>query len=112
MRYVTRTSSSLAPALAPFVESIWWWDHAEIAPGRERILPSATMGLLVNLHEDEMRTYEGPGFARVERTRGATLSGPFARHFAIDTAEQRAIVGVNFRPGGAYPYPPPGMPCP
>ena len=87
MGYVSRAP---APALAPFVESIWWFD-GELAPGRERIRHSGNMQLLVNLHDDELRAYEGERFERVVRTRDAALCGAFDRAFAIDTAEQRAI---------------------
>src|SRR6185369_9987641 len=62
------------------------------------------MKLLVNLHEDELRSYHGPEFAEVRRIRGAALCGAFAGHFAIDTAEQRQILGATFRPGGAFPF--------
>lgn len=90
-------------ALQPFVSAIWYYegdfDHA-----RERILPTGTMQLLVNLAEDELRSYHGEGYATLERTHGASVCGPYARHFAIDTAEQRSIMGVSFRAGGARPF--------
>ena len=92
-----------SPALRPFVETIWYFE-AELAHARERILPTGTMQLLVNLHEDELRTYEGEGFARVQRIVGAAVSGAYTRPFGIDTIEQRRIVGVSFRPGGAAPF--------
>ncbi|MBA3545110.1 MAG: AraC family transcriptional regulator, partial [Nannocystis sp.] len=102
MPTVLRTPS---PALAPFVASLWHYEDAgELAHTRERILPSGTMQLLVNLHEDELRTYHGDGFGLVRRTRGATIAGVTGQHFVIDTAEQRALVGVSFRPGGAFPF--------
>ncbi len=100
MRY---TSRAPAPALAPFVESLWYAEN-EAAHARERILPHPAIGLLVNLHEDELRWYDGDGHARVHRLAGASIAGTFTRHFAIDTAEQRAICGVSFRPGGAAPF--------
>jgi AraC-like DNA-binding protein len=100
MRHDVRRPSA---ALAPFVDSIWCF-AGDLPHARERILPHGRMQLLVNLHQDELRTYHGDGFARVERMRGAALSGPFAGHFAIDTAEQRHILGVTFHPGGAYPF--------
>jgi hypothetical protein len=92
-----------SPALAPFVESLWHftsdWTHR-----RERILPTGTMQLLVNLHEDEMRTYAVGGAEPQQRMRGAVISGAYARAFGIDTDEQRHVVGVAFRPGGAAPF--------
>lgn len=93
-----------AGALAPFVESIWYFTCDGFAHERERILPSGSMQLLVNLDEDEIRTYHGPAYATVERVSGAALSGTYRGHFAIDTAEQRSIAGVAFRSGGAYPF--------
>jgi AraC-like DNA-binding protein len=91
------------PALAPFVESLWYFT-ADFAHARERILPTGTMQLLVNLHEDELRSYHGEGLVHVQRIRGAAISGAYARSFGIDTDEQRHIAGVHFRPGGAFPF--------
>ena len=102
MPMVMRTPS---PALAPFVASLWHYEAAgELSHARERIMPSGAMQLLVNLDEDELRTYHGDDLASAQRTRGATIGGVSTRHFAIDTAEQKAILGVAFHPGGAYPF--------
>jgi AraC-like DNA-binding protein len=100
MRMIVRQPS---PALRPFVSSIWYYE-GDFPHSRERMLPTGTMALLVNLAEDELRTYEGEGYATVERTRGAALCGAYDRHFAIDTAEQRSILGVSFHPGGTLPF--------
>ena len=67
--------------------------------GNMSILPSGDISLMVNLHEDEFRTYDDQG--RVRRVRGAMLAGPRAGHTVIDTAEQRCMVAVSFTPGGA-----------
>jgi AraC-like DNA-binding protein len=90
--------------LAPFVDTIWYFESSSFARERERILPTGAMQLLVNLEEDEIRTYHGPGYAEIERLPGAVLSGAYRGHFAIDTAEQRSIAGVAFRSGGAFPF--------
>lgn len=93
------------PALAPFVASLWHheadgpWTHT-----RERVLPSGTMQLLINLHEDELRAWHGEHDLVLRRTRGAALGGAGWRPVVIDTAEQQCIVGVSFKPGGAYPF--------
>jgi AraC-like DNA-binding protein len=92
-----------SPGLAPFIDAIWYFE-GRFQHRLERILPSGQMQLLVNLDENELRSYHGDGYRAVERIRGAGIAGPFARHFGIDTAEQRAIMGVNFRPGGAFPF--------
>jgi len=94
-----------AAALAPFVAQLWHFDDAEgaLQHARERILPSGAMQLLINLDEDELRSYHGPA-QTVRRTRGTALCGPYTGHFVIDTAEQREIMGVTFHPGGAAPF--------
>jgi len=92
-----------SPALAPFVESLWHFT-GELPHARERILPTGTMQLLVNLYEDELRTYAADGRGSAERIRGAAFCGAYARPFAIDTLEQRHVIGVAFRPGGAAPF--------
>jgi AraC-like DNA-binding protein len=100
-RYLTRPPSE---RLAPFVESLWYFEGRGFSHERERILPSGTMQILVNLHEDELRSYHGEGHRELRRIRGAALAGIHPSHFAIDTAEQRAIAGVSFKPGGAFPF--------
>ena len=58
----------------------------------------------MNLHEDQMRSYRGEGYASVCSMRGAVLGGAHTNHVAIGTEEQRDVVGINFRPGGAFPF--------
>ena len=48
-----------APPLGDFVERFWLYSDPPSHP-RERILPSGTMELVVNLHEDEIRVYDPP----------------------------------------------------
>src|SRR5579859_3634609 len=104
MQYLAYTP---APPIGRFVEKLWYFEGPDLAPGLESILPKATMSLLVNLAEDELRWYEGGEQRRCHRLSGACIGGAFDEHFAIDTAEQRAIVGAEFTPGGAFVFFPP-----
>lgn len=92
-----------SPRLAPFVTALGWHESA-LPPGRDRVLPSGTMGLMINLDEDELRTYRGPGTAIACRAPGAALCGADPRAVVIDTAEQRRGLSVSFTPGGAAPF--------
>jgi AraC-like DNA-binding protein len=100
MRLVTAPRS---PLLAPFVSSFSHHQGA-LPAGRDRVLPNGMMTLMVNLDQDEFRTYHGPGAGLVHRADGAVLSGPEARATVIDTEEQRWGVAVSFRAGGAAPF--------
>lgn len=95
-----------APArpLAPFVELLWCYESGPTPHARERLLPTGTVELVVNLAEDETRVYEGEEGERCLRLAGASVAGPHGRAFIIDTAEQQCVAGVHFRPGGAFPF--------
>jgi AraC-like DNA-binding protein len=69
---------------------------------RERVVPSGTVEIVFNLHEDELRI-ERPGDDGREaaRFRGAVVSGPYGRAFGVETRAHASIVGVHFEPGGA-----------
>lgn len=90
----------IAP-LRPFVRYIWYFEGPDLAHSHERVLPDGAMQLLVNLHEDELRWWDGDGFSRAHHLSGAAVSGAYGRPVLIDTAEQRRITGVSFAPGGA-----------
>jgi AraC-like DNA-binding protein len=92
-----------SPVLAPFVSSLSHHQGA-LPAGRERVLPNGTMTLMVNLDQDEFRTYHGSGAGEVRRAGGAVLGGAEARAVVIDTEEQRCGMAVEFRFGGAAPF--------
>lgn len=67
------TARPHSPALAVFVTSLHY-QEGEIPAAFERMLPTGQMHLLVNLYEDEFRTYSRPDRA-AHRTHGAALAG-------------------------------------
>lgn len=101
MRFITLPPP---PPLAPFVSELWYFAAPELPDLIERVLPTGAMSLLINLREDELRWYEGDDPARCYRLGGAAVCRAYAEHFAIDTAEQREIVGAALTPGGAAPF--------
>jgi AraC-like DNA-binding protein len=91
-----------APPLADFVEYMWAL-HDAPAHATERIVPSGTLELVVNLHEDALRIYE-PTSDSWRRYSGAVVSGAYRRFFVIDSRDHASIVGVHFRPGAAWAF--------
>jgi AraC-like DNA-binding protein len=67
----------------------------------ERNMPNGRAPLLVNLAEDEFRTYDAARTERMYRYSGTVLAGPHAKSAVIDTREQRWLSAVEFRSGGA-----------
>ena len=92
-----------APRLALYVAGIGYHESA-LPPGRDRVLPGGGTGLMVNLDEDEFRTYHGPGAAQVRRSPGAVLTGADERAVVIDSADQRRGLSVTFTPVGAAAF--------
>jgi AraC-like DNA-binding protein len=91
------------PPLADFVAMLWYCEDAEPGHRRDAIVPSGEMGLLVNLDADELVWYTGENYATRHALRGIGLGGIRSTHHAID-ARHPKIMGVQFKPGGAFPF--------
>lgn len=92
------------PPLDQAVAAIWYVDDAQATQGKERVVPTGALQVLVNLDRDVLHWWDGPRLSRAHHLPGAVLAGAFASPFGIDTAEQRAITGVAFHPGGAAAF--------
>jgi AraC-like DNA-binding protein len=93
-----------ASPLTHFIEDFWLYDDYEPRHLKERILPSGTVELVINLRDNELRIYDRMRPGVCERFSGAIVSGPYDRFFVIDTAEEASLLGVHFRPAGALPF--------
>ncbi|HXW55489.1 MAG TPA: DUF6597 domain-containing transcriptional factor [Candidatus Cybelea sp.] len=96
-----------SPSLAAFVKS-FHYQETNFPFALERIIPNGQAHLMVNLGEDEFRTYGAARTLAIERHSGAVLAGPHAKSVVIDTGEQRWLVAVEFHSGGAghfFPLP-------
>lgn len=71
---------------------------------RGRIIPTGQAHLLLNLEQDEFRRYSGVDCTTVHRTDGAVLAGPHGCSTALDTKEQRRLIAVEFKLGGAAAF--------
>jgi AraC-like DNA-binding protein len=87
--------------LNEFVERIWLVSGAQ-SPRKERILPSGTVELVVNLREDRVQIDRTAQSADARSFSGAVVSGTYSGAFIIDAMQHAAMMGVHFRPGGAF----------
>lgn len=97
----------ISPLVASAVKSFHYLE-SDMPFMLERIVPNGQAHLMINLAEDEFRSYDHVRTDRVNRHSGAVLAGPHARSTVIDTREQRWLVAVEFRSGGAarfFPMP-------
>jgi AraC-like DNA-binding protein len=92
-----------SPPLSNFIGRLWLCSDTP-PHSRERILPSGTTELVFNLCDDEIRIYDPTHHDHFTRFSGAVVSGPYSSFFVIDPLVHASIVGVHFRPGGAFPF--------
>jgi AraC-like DNA-binding protein len=94
------------PPLGQFVELFWYWESAGCPGPRERLLPSGTMELIVDLDPSHrhVRTYKDEHSAPIDLRCSGVVCGIFSGYFVIDSTNESNIVGVHFKAGGAYPF--------
>ena len=93
-----------SPPLSDFVELFWFSEGFDQAHKKERKLPDGSMGLVINLREDSFQIYDRRDPNRCESFRGCLFSGVQSEFIVIDTANQACVMGVHFKPGGAFPF--------
>ncbi len=89
--------------LADFVEMLWHYEAPAPRHRFERLLPSGASQLIINLNADSLRSYDSEDARRFETHRGPVIAGVQSRFALLDTAQQRWVMGVQFRPGGVLP---------
>lgn len=100
MRYFSHEPS---PPLGNYVHSFWASTFSGPHP-KLRILPRGTAELVINLTEDEIRIYDAGSPPRCMRFPGIVLSGAYAGALELDPMQNSSMLGVHFRPGGAFPF--------
>jgi AraC-like DNA-binding protein len=98
--YVSRAPR---PVLASSLDRLWFVSDPAPHP-RGRVLPSGTLELVVNLAEDEIRICDPTAPGGVRRYAGAVVSGALTSSFGTDPRADASIIGVHFKPGGAFPF--------
>ncbi len=102
MVYLSRAPG---PPLDRYIAAVWYCEMDPRPVALERVLPTGTAGLIVNLKEDRTRTYDAEaGYRCEELASGIVLCGTASRFAVIDTKEQEQVAGVVFRPGGAAAF--------
>lgn len=92
------------PPLSDFVDLFWSHEGYNPPPAQERVVPTGTMQLIVNLREGGLRVYDRQDHRRFQSLGGSMISGAHSRFVVIDTASQASTVGVHFKAGGAHPF--------
>lgn len=92
------------PPLASFIRCFWYWQGAPQTHARERLLPSGEASIVFNLRDEAMRIYDADDLDRIQSCGYVGISGPRTDCFAIDTATEDHVIGIQFNPGGTFPF--------
>jgi AraC-like DNA-binding protein len=92
------------PPLFALVECLWYWEGAPATHARERLLPNGTSAIIVNLRDESLRIYDARDTTRYNSYGHAVLSGARSDCVVVDTNQQERVFGIQFRPGGAFPF--------
>ena len=92
------------PPLSKFVDNFWLYEGDGAEHKIERILPTGTLELAINLRRNELSFYDAERPEDCSRFSGAVVSGAHGRGFAPGDEEEVFIIGVHFKPGGAFPF--------
>jgi AraC-like DNA-binding protein len=91
------------PPLSYFVENLWYYKDLIANHTREKLLPDASMELVIDLGEGAKKLYDR------EQTRHAGynrcwVSGMQRQFIVIGAEAGSSMMGVHFRTGGAAPF--------
>ena len=81
-----------AGVLGNFVELLWLYDPYVVPHAQERLLPTATTELVFDLRES------------VRESSASVVVGPHSEYSVLNTSEPASVLGVHFKPGGAFPF--------
>ena len=92
------------PLLSKFVDNFWLYEGYESEHKTDRILPTGTLELVINLRQNELLFHDDERPESCSRFSGAVVSGAHGRSFTPHPTEELFLIGVHFKPGGAFPF--------
>lgn len=90
--------------LSQFVENIWLVEGFAADYTREKILPDGAIELIIDLDTHPKNIFEDEVSERFRTVKKAWISGERTRYIIIGAERNQSMVGIRFRPGGAYPF--------
>lgn len=98
---IARTCKPRGP-LAAFVDYFWYMESRHNACQRELSLPDGSVDLIIDLAADKVLMATASN--EMLRLNPVFVCGPHSSHFVICNSLETRVIGVHFKPGGAYPF--------
>ncbi len=92
------------PPLSQFVENMWLVEGFATDYTREKILPDGAIELIIDLDTQPKSIFADEASESFRTVKKAWISGERTRYIVIGAESNQSMVGIRFRPGGAYPF--------
>jgi AraC-like DNA-binding protein len=92
------------PPLSSLVKCFWYWHAAPTTHAKERLMPTGEPSVIFNLGNDPIRIYDADDLGRYGEYGRSVVSGARTTCFVIDTSQEERVFGIQFHPGGAFPF--------
>ena len=93
-----------SPPLSDFVACIWFQENYLPPHPYELALPDGSIEVVIRLREAPRVRGDQRPKSPFDQAGGSLVYGPRTDVFLIDTATSRSILGIHFKPGGAFPF--------
>lgn len=90
--------------LSQFVENIWLVQGFVADYTREKILPDGAIELIIDLDNRPKTIFDDEASENFRTVSKGWISGERTRYIVIGADSNQSMVGIRFRPGGAYPF--------
>ena len=92
------------PPLSHFVENLWFYQDLVAGHTHEKLLPDASMELIIDLVGGPKKLYDREEHSRHADYQRCWISGMQRRYIVIGTEPGSSMMGAHFRAGGAAPF--------
>ena len=92
------------PPLSQFVENLWFYQDLVVGHSREKLLPDASMELIIDLRGGPKKLYDHDQPTRHVPFQRCWISGMQRTYIVIGAEPGSSMMGVHFRTGGAAPF--------
>jgi AraC-like DNA-binding protein len=91
------------PPLSAIIKCFWYSEGFVGSHARERLLPSGESSIIFDLRQAPICIFDGISSSLLQAFPPAIFAGARTSCFVIETSAQERVLGIQFRPGGAFP---------
>ena len=90
--------------LAPFIENLWFYEDLQTGHSKEKLLPDASMELIIDLSEGPKKLYDNRDLESYTTFDQCWISGLQRKYIVLGVQQGASMMGAHFRTGGAAPF--------